>query len=128
MNMQNLDRVSCRLNWRRRRTPVFRTLALIAGLAIAVVALAACSWGWADNSCNDSGCAGSNCAASTKYVLTTLFCQTQQSSQGPLCCECEEEAYRCVGANCSTAYWYKRTRWQTSGECAQAQNGLYCTF
>lgn len=102
----------------------FRVLALVAIGLLATYGFSACTWGWADNNCNDSNCVG-QCTNSTHLVIEKTYCQ----QQGNLCCQCTELAYRCISSGpCSTSFWYDRTKLENAGNCASGENGLECTF
>lgn len=102
----------------------YRVLLLVAVGLLAATALPNCTWGWADNNCNDSNCVGA-CVNGTRPVITRYYCQ----QQGELCCQCEEDAYDCVSSGpCLTSFWYDRTKYQSAGDCETGQGGVLCNF
>ncbi len=101
-----------------------RILVLVAVGLLASAAFSACSWGWADNNCNDTNCVG-QCVNGNRLAINRYYCQ----QQGELCCQCEEDAYYClVSGPCSTSFWYDRTKYQNAGDCENGQGGLQCSF
>lgn len=106
----------------------YRVLALVAvGLLASYALSTGCTWGWADNNCNDSNCAGF-CSNGTTVVLTNTYCQTQGG--GLYCCQCTEVVYRCVTHGpCMTSFNYDRTRLESlESSCATGKNGVECVF
>lgn len=100
---------------------------VVIGTAAAVAWTTGCTWGWADNGCNDADCRG-ECSNGTTVVNTATYCQTQ--GNGLYCCQCTEVAYRCVKTGpCLTSFNYVRTKLQAlESSCASGPNGLQCVF
>ncbi len=106
----------------------YRVVVLVAvGMLASYAFTTGCTWGWADNNCNDSNCVGA-CSNGSTVVLTNTYCQTQGG--GLYCCQCTEVVYRCVTHGpCLTSFNYDRTRFESlESSCASGEFGLECIF